>query len=52
MAILEKYGEPEKSFYDWQLKNGEGYLCELKEDPLRYGTVTVLKKLGGTGEWK
>lgn len=50
MAILEKYGEPQKSFYDWQLKNGEGYLCELKEDSSHYGTITVLKKLGGTKE--
>ncbi len=32
MAILEKYGMPEKAFYDWQLKNGEGYLCELVAD--------------------
>ena len=32
MAILEKYGIPEKSFYDWQVKNGEGYLCELEKD--------------------
>lgn len=31
MAILEKYGLPEKGFYDWQLSNGEGYECELME---------------------
>ncbi len=52
MAILEKFGEPKKSFYDWQLKNGEGYLCELKKDSSRSGTIKVIKKLGGMGEWK
>lgn len=30
MAILEEFGTPKKDFYDWQLKNGEGYICELK----------------------
>ncbi|MDD6066210.1 MAG: histidine phosphatase family protein [Firmicutes bacterium] len=25
MSILERYAEPEKSFYNWQIKNGEGY---------------------------
>lgn len=52
MAILEKFGEPKKSFYDWQLKNGEGYLCELKEDSSRPGTIKVIKKLRGMEEWK
>ncbi len=47
MAILEKYGVPEKSFYDWQLKNGEGYLCELENDRV---TLKVIKKLTGNFE--
>ncbi len=46
MAVLERYGEPRKGFYDWQLKNGEGYLCELKEDNIR---LKVLLKLGERG---
>lgn len=25
MTIMEKYGKPEKSFYEWHVKNGEGY---------------------------
>ena len=25
MNILEAYGLPEKSFYDWHVANGEGY---------------------------
>lgn len=28
MAILSEYAWPAQSFYHWQLKNGEGYLCE------------------------
>lgn len=47
MAILEKYGVPEKGFYDWQVKNGEGYLCELGKDNI---SLKVIKKLGETGE--
>lgn len=29
MTIMEKYGKPKKSFYEWHLKNGEGYLLEM-----------------------
>ena len=29
MSILEACGRPEKSFYDWYVKNGEGYLCRV-----------------------
>ncbi len=28
MAILSEYGKPEKSYYDWYVKNGHGYECE------------------------
>ncbi|WMJ89524.1 histidine phosphatase family protein [Anaerocolumna sp. MB42-C2] len=42
MAILEKYGVPEKSFYDWQLKNGEGYLCELQKDRVSLKVVSII----------
>lgn len=33
MSILEKYGVPRKDFYDWHVKNGEGYRMELADDP-------------------
>lgn len=61
MSILEKYGVPERNFYDWQIKNGEGYLCEriledqdeskepVKDEITKHSkTLKVLKKLGGT----
>lgn len=47
MAILEKYGVPKKGFYDWQLKNGEGYVCELAVDKR---SLNILEKLGDTGD--
>lgn len=31
MAILEKYAYPQKSFYDWHIENGKGYVFELKD---------------------
>ncbi len=37
MTIMERYGKPEKSFYEWQLKNGEGYRLTLKYE--KNGTV-------------
>lgn len=30
MSILERYVRPEKDFYQWQVKNGEGYELELE----------------------
>ncbi|BCJ96390.1 alpha-ribazole phosphatase [Anaerocolumna cellulosilytica] len=27
MAIMEEYASPPESFYHWQCKNGEGYVC-------------------------
>jgi alpha-ribazole phosphatase len=59
MAVLEKYGLPEKGFYDWQLGNGEGYECELieyikfdkqmNENPEKTLNIKVMRKLGGKG---
>ncbi|MGB8451803.1 MAG: histidine phosphatase family protein [Anaerocolumna sp.] len=46
MSILEKYGLPKKGFYDWQLSNGDGYMCELEEDNR---SLKVLRKLCDTG---
>ncbi len=32
MSILEAYGIPEKSFYDWHVKNAEGYHTEWEDE--------------------
>lgn len=42
MSIMEAFAVPEKDFYDWQVKNGQGFQGE------------VVKKEGGTehGIWK
>lgn len=29
MNLMEAYGKPEKSFYDWHVKNGQGYLVQV-----------------------
>lgn len=29
MSILERYGVPEKGFYDWHAANGEGYRAQI-----------------------
>lgn len=29
MAILEQYGSPKRAYFDWQVKNGGGYLLKL-----------------------
>lgn len=31
MSILAAYGEPKKTFYDWQVKNGMGWLAHWDE---------------------
>ena len=32
MSVLERYGRPEKSFYEWQISNGCGILTETTEE--------------------
>ena len=32
MSVLERYGRPEKSFYEWQITNGCGILTETTEE--------------------
>lgn len=39
MIIMETYGKPEKSFYEWHVKNGEGYHAAVMED---HGRITAL----------
>ena len=31
MAVMEAFGSPRREFYGWQVKNGEGFLTELRE---------------------
>ena len=37
MAVLERYGYPRKSYYDWHVENGDGFLLSVREtgDDLR-----------------
>ena len=41
MAILSSYGDPACSFYDWQAKNGCGYLVHLDETAWQAGKKTL-----------
>lgn len=45
MNIMEAYGEPKKSFYDWHVGNGQGYLVEVDTEAWKQGnkTLKVLK---------
>ena len=45
MNIMEAYGEPKKSFYDWHVGNGQGYLVEVDTEAWIQGnkTLKVLK---------
>ncbi len=29
MAVLDRYSRPHRDYYEWQLPNAQGYLCEL-----------------------
>ncbi len=37
MAILEQYGSPKRAYFDWQVRNGEGYLL----NPEAHVTVKI-----------
>lgn len=37
MAILDRYGIPKASYFDWHVKNGEGYLLRINTDQYIYG---------------
>lgn len=32
MALLSRYARPKRGYYDWQVKNGQGYSMELMHD--------------------
>lgn len=37
MSILEAYGFPRAGYFDWQVKNAEGYKIRVKTDGWKYG---------------
>lgn len=41
MSIFDRYSNPHRDYYDWQVKNGEGYVTEID----RSGQLTNIKKL-------
>ncbi|MDO5518046.1 MAG: histidine phosphatase family protein [Clostridium sp.] len=41
MSILDKYSYPHKEFYNWQAKNGEGYLIEIDEELWKLNTKYI-----------
>lgn len=32
MSILEKFGQSKKGYYDYQVENGKGYICEFENN--------------------
>lgn len=52
MALLSRYGVPERDYYDWSVKNGEGYLGKISwnaaggipelTEPLRFQSLSEL----------
>ncbi len=32
MAVLSQFGVPKKGYFDWQVKNGEGFIADLVRD--------------------
>lgn len=43
MAVLEALAEPRRPYYDWQVRNGEGFCCSLEGERL-----TVHRRLDGS----
>lgn len=33
MAVLDRFSEPHRDYYDWQIRNGEGFQAEVREVP-------------------
>ncbi len=40
MSLLDRYSDPHKSYYDWQVKNGGGFLAEA-EGTIEQDTLTL-----------
>lgn len=39
MAILDRFSDPHRDYYDWQIRNGEGFQAETVEE--RSGTIRL-----------
>lgn len=46
MAILERFASPQRDYFDWQVPNAGGYLCELGEER-REGASRFLRVRSG-----
>ena len=49
MAVMEAFGHPRRGFYDWQIKNGEGLLTELKQTGEGF-VLEFEEKVDGSGK--
>ncbi len=45
MSILSGFAEPKGSFYDWQVKNGRGFLVEIPENFFLEKKIFVLEEI-------
>ena len=45
MAVLSQFSEQASEFYDWLLKNGEGYQMYLDEKEWKEGRKKVLREI-------
>ena len=44
MSILEAYGVPSRSYYDWHIRNGEGWHFQVQTDSLSEENVELSVK--------
>lgn len=50
MAILDRYSRPHRDYFDWQVPNAHGFLCELtQEDGSDASTLGKVLCAGATG---
>lgn len=45
MAVLSELARPERPYFDWQVKNGQGFSMELAEDPLEPRFLTDIRSI-------
>ena len=45
LVVMGTFGRPERKLYDWQVKNGRGFLLEVPEDFPEKRELTVLESL-------
>ena len=56
MSVMERYGEPKKSFYEWQISNGSGILtatvCDAEAIENREEKKGVYYGIREIGKWE